>query len=228
MLSALFRYRWPVSIAGALLLALALGGRSVSGRTQHRSEQVARAMTGGDPTRAPAAIRRYGCAGCHTIPGIPGGDGQVGGSLADIIHRVYVGGVVTNSPDNLVRWIVIAPDIFAALGDAGHRNFRTGSARRRGLSLFALRPALWLRGVARGQGLDIGGDRVPVALRQHCGIGDDVRHRRSDTAMVWRHAGFEHFGDIFLLPVADAHWRDVWNVSDSFRVLCRRRIGFLA
>jgi cytochrome c len=69
-------------------------------------------MTGGNPTQAPAAIRRYGCAGCHTIPGIPGGDGQVGGPLADIIHRVYVGGVVTNSPDNLVKWIV-SPQAFS-------------------------------------------------------------------------------------------------------------------
>jgi cytochrome c2 len=69
-------------------------------------------MTGGNPARAPAAIRRYGCAGCHTIPGIPGGDGQVGGPLADIVHRVYVGGVVTNSPDNLVKWIV-SPQAFS-------------------------------------------------------------------------------------------------------------------
>jgi cytochrome c2 len=86
-----------------------------AGRTwqqQQRSESVAVAMTGGDPARAPAAIRRYGCGGCHTIPGIPGGDGQVGGPLADTIHRVYVGGVVTNSPENLVQWIV-SPQAFS-------------------------------------------------------------------------------------------------------------------
>ena len=69
-------------------------------------------MTGGDIARAPDLIRRYGCAGCHTIPGIPGGDGKVGGPLQDIRQRVYVGGVVTNSPDNLVRWIV-SPQTFS-------------------------------------------------------------------------------------------------------------------
>ena len=111
MLSALFRYRWRVSIAGTLVLAIAVAA-GLGWREQHRSEKVARAMTGGNPAQAPAAIRRYGCAGCHTIPGIPGGDGQVGGSLADIIHRVYVGGVVTNSPDNLVKWIV-SPQAFS-------------------------------------------------------------------------------------------------------------------
>jgi cytochrome c1 len=26
--------------------------------------------------------------------------------LADIGHRVYVGGVISNTPDNLVQWIV--------------------------------------------------------------------------------------------------------------------------
>jgi mono/diheme cytochrome c family protein len=70
------------------------------------SEGVARAMTGGDPIRAPGIIRRYGCAGCHTITGIPGGDGQVGGPLSDLKHRVYIAGVLPNSPGNLVKWIV--------------------------------------------------------------------------------------------------------------------------
>jgi cytochrome c2 len=74
-----------------------------------QKEDVARAMTEGDPSRAPALIRRYGCAACHTIPGIYGSDGQVGGPLSDIRKRVYVAGVVTNSPDNLIRWIVDPP-----------------------------------------------------------------------------------------------------------------------
>src|SRR4051812_46858329 len=71
-----------------------------------QSEEVARAMTRGDLWRAPELMRRYGCAGCHEIPGISGGDGKVGGPLSDIRKRVYVGGVVTNSPDNLIQWIV--------------------------------------------------------------------------------------------------------------------------
>ncbi|MFL9826735.1 c-type cytochrome [Rhodoplanes sp. SY1] len=75
-------------------------------RTRERTERVARAITGGDPERAPELIRRYGCAGCHTIPGIPGADGVVGPSLAGLRQRVYVGGVARNAPDDLVRWIV--------------------------------------------------------------------------------------------------------------------------
>src|SRR4051812_43510197 len=41
-----------------------------------------------------------------TCPGPDSADGQVGGSLAGIRHRVYVGGVVTNTPENLIQWLV--------------------------------------------------------------------------------------------------------------------------
>jgi cytochrome c len=97
------------SIAAALAAAASFGAVWSS---RHQAEDVAVAMTGGDPSRAPALIRRYGCAGCHTIRGIPGGDGQVGGPLDGIKHRVYVGGVLFNTPDNLIRWIV-SPQTFS-------------------------------------------------------------------------------------------------------------------
>jgi cytochrome c2 len=95
--------------AGALASAVA-GGVAQSYRKQ--TDNTARAMTAGDPARAPALIRRYGCAGCHTISGVPGGDGQVGSSLADLRQRVFIAGVVTNSPANLIRWIV-TPQAFS-------------------------------------------------------------------------------------------------------------------
>lgn len=111
MRSALARHRWPVAGAVAILIAAA-GGAGWVWQMRDQSSSTAIAMTGGDIARAPDLIRRYGCAGCHTIPGIPGGDGKVGGPLKDIRQRVYVGGVVTNAPDNLVRWIV-SPQTFS-------------------------------------------------------------------------------------------------------------------
>lgn len=74
--------------------------------------KVAKALTAGDAGMATPIFRKYGCAGCHTIPGIPGADGQVGGSLADLSKRVYIGGVLTNTPDHLVSWIV-SPETFS-------------------------------------------------------------------------------------------------------------------
>jgi cytochrome c len=52
-----------------------------------------------------AAIQRYGCATCHTIPGIPGARGLVGPSLERVASRVYLAGVLENTPANMARWI---------------------------------------------------------------------------------------------------------------------------
>jgi cytochrome c len=69
-------------------------------------DAAARAMTGGDPIQAATLMNRYGCAGCHTIPGVPGADGQVGGPLTDMRKRVFIAGVMPNTAGNLIDWIV--------------------------------------------------------------------------------------------------------------------------
>ena len=81
-------------------------------KDQLQKNSIARASTHGDPARAPALFRKYGCAGCHTISGIPGADGQVGAPLSGLSARVYIGGVLPNTADNLVRWIV-SPQAFS-------------------------------------------------------------------------------------------------------------------
>jgi cytochrome c len=70
------------------------------------ADAVARAVTGGDPAKAAALVTRYGCAGCHTIPGLPGADGQVAAPLEELRKRVFIGGVLPNTADNLIDWIV--------------------------------------------------------------------------------------------------------------------------
>jgi cytochrome c len=87
--------------AAALLAACAAscGGSS-------EAERAAAEMTGGgSPARGRAAIERYGCATCHTIPGVRGADALVGPPLTQVASRAYVGGVLTNSPENMIRWI---------------------------------------------------------------------------------------------------------------------------
>ncbi|OLP57933.1 cytochrome C [Xaviernesmea oryzae] len=99
---------WPR--VGIILIvtvaALATGILVSTGQALLRQGAVAAAMTGGDPTRAPALFRRYGCGGCHTIPGIAGADGKVGGRLDGLSQQVYIAGVVPNSADALIAWIV--------------------------------------------------------------------------------------------------------------------------
>jgi cytochrome c1 len=89
---------WPLLVAAG-----ACGG----GET----ERAAAEMTGGDPARGRAAIGRYGCASCHTIPGIRGADSLVGPPLTKVASRTYIGGVLTNSPDNMVRWLQDPPAV---------------------------------------------------------------------------------------------------------------------
>jgi cytochrome c len=105
MLRARSRRRWLIAgVAIACTVGAAAAVASWSSQRQH--ERVARAITGGDPAHAPEIMRRYGCGGCHTIPGIPGADGQAGPPLSGLIHRVYIAGVAANSPENMIRWIV--------------------------------------------------------------------------------------------------------------------------
>ncbi|WP_243369218.1 c-type cytochrome [Microvirga solisilvae] len=69
------------------------------------ARQRAIALTGGDPDLGRDLTKRYGCAGCHTIPGVPGAQGKVGPTLEGFAARVYIGGVAANSPDTLIQWI---------------------------------------------------------------------------------------------------------------------------
>ena len=90
-------------LSGLVLAAALAACHSASAR--ERAEEAA-ALTGGDPSRAPALMRRYGCAGCHVIPGVDGATGLVGPPLAGIASRSYIGGVLTNDPQHMIRWIL--------------------------------------------------------------------------------------------------------------------------
>jgi cytochrome c2 len=66
----------------------------------------AEAVTGGDADAGREALARRPCGGCHEIPGVRGAQGKVGPSLSGFAGRAYVDGRLTNSPDNLIAWIV--------------------------------------------------------------------------------------------------------------------------
>jgi cytochrome c len=83
--------------------------------------------TGGDPLRGKAAIGRYGCVACHTIPGVPNPGSAFGPPLAHVASRSYIGGVLPNTPADMVRWLrnppavdprTAMPDMDISPGDA--------------------------------------------------------------------------------------------------------------
>jgi cytochrome c len=59
----------------------------------------------GDPKRGMALIKRYGCGGCHLIPQIADAKGNVGPPLLHVSTRTYLAGFISNSPENMARWI---------------------------------------------------------------------------------------------------------------------------
>jgi len=65
----------------------------------------AETLTGGSVTRGQAAIGKYGCGACHTIPGIQGATATVGPPLTRAAVRQYLGGHLPNSPDNMIKWV---------------------------------------------------------------------------------------------------------------------------
>ncbi len=50
-------------------------------------------------------VNSYGCGSCHTVSDIPNANGVVGPPLDGFAHRVYIAGMLHNSPNNLAYWI---------------------------------------------------------------------------------------------------------------------------
>ncbi len=109
----------PAGAGGSFAQAPRPGGGS-DGPPRHRyagwliaaqsrqTTEVARAMTGGDPERAPPLLRRYGCSGCHAIPGVPERTAR-----SAVAGRVEEAGLHCGHPPQCPRpavdWIVSPP-----------------------------------------------------------------------------------------------------------------------
>ncbi len=92
-----------VILAAAMLLTGIAAAGCNSGRDG--AAATARNLTGGDPDRGKSAIGKYGCGGCHTIPGIEGANATVGPPLNNIATRQVLGGHLSNTPENMKLWI---------------------------------------------------------------------------------------------------------------------------
>jgi cytochrome c oxidase assembly factor CtaG/cytochrome c2 len=92
--------RRPVTLSVMiLLLPLVLGGCRDDAQSSETN------FGGGSPARGATLIGKFGCGACHTIPGINGADGLVGPPLDHMGKRVYVAGVLRNTPDNMMTWL---------------------------------------------------------------------------------------------------------------------------
>jgi cytochrome c len=92
--------RLPVIVCAALCIAAC---------DDPRIEQAAESATGGDAARGRTVVATYECGVCHQIPGVRAARGVVGPPLAAFGHRAFIGGMIPNSPGNLVRWVLDPP-----------------------------------------------------------------------------------------------------------------------
>jgi len=66
---------------------------------------VATAPAPPDTDSAVAALRRYGCHGCHVIPGVVGPTAVIGPPLERFGTRTLIAGRWPNTEENLVAWL---------------------------------------------------------------------------------------------------------------------------
>jgi cytochrome c2 len=59
----------------------------------------------GSPQNGKQLIQDFGCGSCHTIPGINNADAMVGPPLNAWSRRIYIAGLLRNTPPNLATWI---------------------------------------------------------------------------------------------------------------------------
>jgi cytochrome c len=63
------------------------------------------AAPSGDSERGRLLLRQFACGSCHAIPGVANAGGKVGPPLGGVARRVYLGGVLPNSPENMAAFI---------------------------------------------------------------------------------------------------------------------------
>jgi cytochrome c len=61
--------------------------------------------TGGNPRTGKQLIQKFGCGSCHTVPEVPGANATLAPSLEKLKSRQFLAGRLTNTPENLQKWI---------------------------------------------------------------------------------------------------------------------------
>jgi cytochrome c2 len=59
----------------------------------------------GDRENGRLLLRQFGCGQCHAIPGVADAQGETGPPLKGLRDRVYLGGVLPNTPSNAAAFI---------------------------------------------------------------------------------------------------------------------------
>ena len=99
-----FPFVWVILGCGGICFLFIVGNLLFLGLHRYPTEPRLY-VNGGDKQRGRNAIVRYGCEGCHVIPGVGNAKGRVGPRLEDLKMQSFIAGKLVNSPENLVNWI---------------------------------------------------------------------------------------------------------------------------
>ncbi len=105
MPSKLHNLTAPAGIGIAVIAALVA---SLTWWNERRAATLheAQGSTGGQIARAVPLMLANGCAGCHTIDGVPGAQGMVGPTLdSSSPQKIYIAGTLQNTPANMIAWL---------------------------------------------------------------------------------------------------------------------------
>jgi cytochrome c2 len=92
-------------LAGLAPRALCASLLALIGSAASAQENIA-PLAPGSPSHGAALIADKGCGACHMIPGITGANGLVGPPLTLMGRRIFVAGLLRNTPQNLAAWVL--------------------------------------------------------------------------------------------------------------------------
>jgi cytochrome c2 len=92
-------------LAGLIFLLAFIGIFREYAQQRTRLRNHAGAVAQGDPRRGEAMFIQYGCGSCHAVKNVRTATGMVGPPLDGIALRVIIGGHLSNTPENMEKWI---------------------------------------------------------------------------------------------------------------------------
>jgi cytochrome c len=126
----------PATLAAPAVVIAALLLSGCDDYVQSASARPVKAP--GDAARGAELLNRYGCGGCHEIPGIVDATGLVGPPLTKMGRRTIIAGVLHNSPETMRAWIM-DPQRFVPGNAMPNLNVSRQNARDMTAYLYTLR-----------------------------------------------------------------------------------------
>ena len=100
-----YSLRWVAGLFACAFLVAVVSLTVQWMQTRREATLMAEPLAHGNVQLGKAALRRYQCGSCHTIPGLNDATGDAGPALNGVALRKTIAGHFDNSPETLEAWI---------------------------------------------------------------------------------------------------------------------------